>query len=140
MSETQPHLWEVERPCSCEPGNYHHAGLIDRFKSWPNFLSDYTRFGEDVLLFRWDWEPPRADQDSDDEGCKSPIQWQGDENYRDSELSLFWVNQNRGCLFTSIVDVCRADEENIRRWLQDRYAYMLSLWAPFPEKSLVTAD
>lgn len=121
------HLWDVDHPDYCEDGNYYKFGLIDRFKSWGHFLDYYKSFAKSTLLFRWDWKAPLDDDDDGDQ----LIRWEGDENYRDCELCLYWMGQSKAASFSIIVDVCRADEANVRAWLQDRFAYIVALWEPF---------
>lgn len=77
------------------------------------------------LLFRWDWEAPHVDDDSE-----NPIEWRGDENYRDSTLKTFWVLQRKGIFMCHEVDVCRADEPAVRAWLEERMKHLLKLWEP----------
>ena len=120
------HLWESDHPYYCNQGNYFSNDCHSSFKSWSGFIESYGDADFDLnLLFRWDWIPPYEDDNAD-----KPIQWKHDENYRESELLLFWVGQRKGLFQYTTVEVCRADEPEIRKWLQERYEHILKLWEP----------
>lgn len=121
-------LWEVEHDYYCNEGNY-FAGSAEcsaNYKRWQDFIAEQGDGDLDMnLLFRWDWVAPRKD------GRETEIEWQGDENYRDSELKLFFMGQRKGLYRWVTVDVCRADEAAIREWLSVRWQHMKKLWMPF---------
>lgn len=122
-------LWDVEHPYYCNEGNFfaRHEECCCGYKRWQDFAEEQGDNDLDMnLLFRWDWDAPRKDGDPE-----NPIDWQGDENYRDSELKLFFMGQRKGYYRWVTVDVCRADEPTIRDWLQVRFDHMLQLWQPF---------
>ena len=121
-------LWDIEHPYYCNEGN-HFASSNDchaHYGRWQDFVAEQGDGDLDMnLVFRWDWEAPRSD------GRDTPIVWQGDENYRDCELKLFYMGQRKGLYRWVTVDVCRSDEPAVREWLSIRFAHMLKLWEPF---------
>jgi len=126
MTEVK-HLWDVDHPYYCTEGGYFHTQehfpTIHSFGSWAEFLSDMGSSDEDLnLLFRWDWK-------EQDEDSGEPT-FNGDVHYRNGELSLFFMLQRKGFHTTCIVQVCRADEPEVRAWLQRRLNYLIGLWAP----------
>lgn len=125
------HLWEVDHPYHCNEGNYFSNDCGDtEHKNWSEFLSAH---GESDLylnlVFRWDWreEDPETGE----------MNFNGDVNYRNGKLLIFWMGQRKGLYRWSAVDVCRADEHAIKAWLQKRFDHMLKLWEPF-ERTAVT--
>lgn len=122
-------LWDVDHPYYCNEGNYFasYDDCCAKYDRWQDFIADQGDSDLDMnLVFRWDWDAPREDEDPD-----KPIKWQGDENYRDCQLKLFYMGQRKGYYRWVIVDVCRADEPAVREWLQIRWDHMQKLWAPF---------
>lgn len=123
------HLWEVRHPYYCNEGNWFAGSFRDcscHYERWQDFIAEQGDNDLDLnLLFRFDWEPPWEDGD-----CEKPIQWQGDENYRDSTLKLFYMGQRKGLYRWVTIDVCRADEPAVREWLRVRWEHMRTLWAP----------
>lgn len=118
------HLWEIEHPDRCEAGNWFHSGEHQLFLRWQDFRGEYTAGPDEVLLFRWDWKRP-----CDSEG--EPSAWKRDEYYRESDIRLFFVNQGKARNWSVDVQVCRADESEIREWLATQYEYVKRLWYPF---------
>lgn len=120
------HLWEVKHPYYCTEGQYFSSQsshqTIWEFKSWRDFLAEMGSADMDYnLLFRWDWsELNDADEPT----------YNGDDNYRNGKLHLFFMYQRKGYHSTSIVDVCRADEAAVREYLMPRLAHLRSLWEP----------
>ena len=122
-------LWEVDHPYYCNQGNYfassEECGI--HYARWQDFISEQGDGDLDMnLVFRFDWSSPREDEDPE-----NPIVWQGDENYRDSILELFYMGQRKGLYRWVTVDVCRSDEPAVREWLRVRWEHMRSLWSPF---------
>lgn len=72
------------------------------------------------LVFRWDWK--------EDEDEETPFN--GDVNYPNGKLLIFWMGQRKGLYSWSEIAVCRADEPAVREWLQQRYDYLSKLWRP----------
>lgn len=68
MSRTV-HLWDIDHPYYCNEGNY-FARDADchchcHYKSWPEFVAEQGNADLDMnLVFRFDWEPPKSDDDS----------------------------------------------------------------------------
>jgi hypothetical protein len=123
------HLWEAEHPYYCSESNYFSNDCTDSFKSWAGFMQEYKDCDLDLnLVFRWDWEAPHEDETD----SSTPIKWQGDENYRDSRLVIFWVGQRKGIFRSTNIEVCRADEPAVREWLTKCFHHLLKLWTPLP--------
>lgn len=125
------HLWDIDHPYYCNEGNYfaRDADCHSHYKSWPEFVAEQGDADLDMnLVFRFDWEPPRNYEDPDE-----PIAWQGDEYYRDSVLKLFYMGQRKGLFRWVTIEVCRADEQAVREWLQVRWDHMKKLWEPLSQ-------
>ena len=124
---TEKHLWEVDHPYYCNEGNYFASESVHgHFSRWQDFIAEFGDSDPDLnLLFRWDWDAPHVEDDSE-----KPIKWVGDENYRDSVLKIFWMGQRKGLYHYSTVDVCRADEPMVREFLQSRWNHFKTLWEP----------
>jgi len=130
---TEPlRLWDVNHPYYCCESNYFASGddkeaCYCHYPRWQDFIDEQGNNDLDLnLVFRFDWEAPHEKGDPE-----KPIVWQGDEYYRDSVLKLFFMGQRKGYYRWVTIDVCRADEPNIREWLQIRWDHMRKLWEPF---------
>lgn len=125
------HLWEVKHPYYCNEGNcYARESVGMHFKSWQDFHREFGDADFDMnLLFRWDW----SEMDAETEEST----FNGDINYRNGMLKIFWMRQRKGLYFYSTVEVCRADEPDVIAFLRPRLLHMLRLWAPLlPEAPL----
>lgn len=126
MEEQGEALWSSNHSYYCNEGNYYARGNeqpIARYKTWASFIEEEGSSDMDYnLLFRWDW------RESEDWGHGTAFN--GDENYRNGVLLLFWMGQRKGLYRWTEIEVCRADEPMIREWLQPRLDYLTSLWAP----------
>lgn len=124
MSETP--LFEADHPYYCNEGNYYAPGNDQptaRYRTWAEFIEEEGESDMDYnLLFRWDW------RESEDWGHGSPFN--GDPNYRNGVLLLYWMGQRKGLYRWTEIEVCRADEPAIRAFLQIRFDYLVSLWGP----------
>ena len=124
-------LWDVNHPYYCNEGNYFASGEDRKdchahYNRWQDFISQQGDNDLDMnLVFRFDWDAPRENEDPE-----KPITWQGDEYYRDSTLKIFFMGQRKGYYRWVTVDVCRADESNVRNWLLVRWDHMKKLWEP----------
>ncbi len=119
------HLWEVDHSYYCNEGNFYSNDCGTHYKSWHDFLADWDDADMDYnLLFRWDWFEPT----DEDEGTSKPFN--GDINYRNGKLSIFWMLQRKGAFNYSTVEICRADEAAVREYLQPKLAHLMSLWEP----------
>lgn len=132
------HLWEVDHAYYCTEGGYFHTQAhhktVHEFKSWADFLEEMSDADMDYnLLFRWDWSEVNYDED----GEELPA-FNGDVNYRNGKLSLFFMHQRKGFHSTSIVEVCRADEPAVIEFLKPRLAHLMGLWAPLAEATAST--
>lgn len=112
------HLWEVDHSYYCNQGNYYARESVESYyKRWGDFIAEWGEADMDYnLLFRWDWV---------EEG-----DFNGDSNYRNGKLYLFWMGQRKGRYNYSVVEVCRNDEEDVIKYIQPRYEYIKSLWEP----------
>ena len=121
------HLWEIDHPYYCNQGNYFAAGGQDVFahyRSWADFFVEEGDSDPDYnLLFRWDWHEGEDHSDG--------VPFNGDVNYRNGVLLLFWMGQRKGLYRWSEVEVCRADEPAVREFLQARFDYLKRVWEPF---------
>lgn len=121
------HLWDVDHPYYCNEANYYSNECHARYVRWQDFIAEQGDMDLDLnLLFRWDWKAPRKDGE-----FEQPVEWVGDENYRDCNLQFFFIEQRKGLFRCVEVNVCRADELAVRKWLQIRYEHLLKLWTPF---------
>jgi hypothetical protein len=128
MAETK-HLWEVEHAYYCNEGNYYARESVESsYRSWADFLAENGDADMDYnLLFRWDW------QERDDETGEP--NFNGDVNYRNGTLLLFWLGQRKGLYRYSTVSVCRADEPAVLDYLRPRWEHLRSLWEPVSASS-----
>jgi hypothetical protein len=119
------HLWEVDHPYYCNLGNYFKNGCGENFGSWADFQESCKDEDFDMnLVFRFDWQPPKDDDDNE-------IEFNHDENYRESSLEIFYMGQRKGLYRFVTVEVCRADEPAVIEWLKPRWERMRLLWEPF---------
>ncbi len=117
------HLWEVEHPYYCNEGNYFKNGTGDRYNSFSDFLGEYHDADFDMnLIFRFDW-------DETNYGTEEST-YNGDDNYRNGILKIFWMGQRKGLYRHTLVEVCRADEPEVLKFLQPRWEHIVSLWEP----------
>lgn len=117
------HLWEVGHAYYCNEGNYYTSESVEgRYLSFADFLAAEGDSDMDYnLLFRWDWD------EQNDDGQET---FNGDNYYRNGRLKLFWMGQRKGLYRYSTIDVCRADEQEVIKFLKPRMAHLLSLWEP----------
>lgn len=119
-------LWQTDHAYYCNEGNYYASGReqpTSAYRSWAEFLDAEGDCDFDYnLLFRWDWK----------EGENHDLPpFNGDVNYRNGKLVLFWMGQRKGLYRWTEVEVCRADEPAVRKWLWPRFDHLVSLWDPF---------
>lgn len=117
------HLWEVDHPYYCYKKNYFTTKTVcDEHATWASFEWKYRNADVDTnLVFRWDW---LEGEDWDAEP------FNGDVNYRNGKLLIFWMSQRLGLYRCSEVDVCRADEPAVVAFLRPRWEHMRWLWEP----------
>lgn len=120
--ELKQHLWEVKHSYYCNEGNYYSNDCGTEYRSFADFLEEMGAADKDYnLLFRWDWV------ENDDEDAPA---WNGDVNYRNGVLKLFYMQQRKGRYTYCTVEVCRADEPVVIEFLKPHRDYLLSLWSP----------
>lgn len=121
------HLWEVDHPYYCQEGNYFSSDCRVSYGSWQDFLDSDGGGDFDLnLVFRWDWEMPKDDEEN--------VKLNPDTYYRDGELKLFFMTQRKGFNRSVSVSVCQADEPTVREWLQPRLEHLLKLWEPIAQR------
>ena len=127
MTTEQKHLWDVDHPYYCNEGNYYARESCESYyRSFVDFMAEEGDSDMDMnLLFRWDW----SEESHGDDGEEHP-DFNGDVNYRNGRLKLFWMGQRKGLYRWSIVEVCRADEDAVKAFLLPRLAHLKSLWEP----------
>lgn len=122
------HLWEADHSYYCAESNFYARGddqPFARHRRWQDFLAEEGEADLDYnLLFRWDW----SEKDGDDEPT-----YTGDDNYRNGRLLLFFMGQHKGLYRWAEVEVCRADEPAVIKYLKPRLAHLMSLWAPLTD-------
>lgn len=120
------HLWEVEHSYYCNEGNYYAPGNDQptaSYKTFGEFLASEGDSDFDMnLLFRFDW------RESESWGHGMPFN--GDVNYRNGVLLLFWIGQRKGLYRWTEIEVCRADEPAVIEFLRPRLAHLMKLWEP----------
>ena len=126
---TRMRLWEVDHPYYCSEMNYYRSEGPTRFRSWHEFESDMGDSDLDLnLVFRWDWR----------EGSEWGLpEYNGDDNYRNGLLMVFFMGQRKGLFWCAEVEVCRADEPAVIVFLQPRLNRLATMWLPLqsePEK------
>jgi hypothetical protein len=126
-SQPVTHLWEIDHPYYCEPGNFFENGQHTAYSSWQEF-TEHTVFAtgdRDLnLLFRWDWHKPGYHD------------WEGDER-----LLLFFVLQRKSFNCSVEIGVTEADEPAVRAFLEDCAQTMRATWEPIltPAAAVVPA-
>lgn len=114
---SEQHLWDVEHPYYCNEGNYFANDCCQRFTRWCDFVESEGDSDMDMnLVFRWDWEWSEH---------RNP-----DPYMRDGTLKVFFMGQRKGLFRSCVVDVCEADEPEVRKYLQPRLEHLMKLWAP----------
>lgn len=115
------HLWEIDHPYYCNEGNYFATKPVDdEFKSWADFYAEYAVCDFDLnLIFRFDWE------EGEDHDLPP---FNGDINYRNGLLKIFWMGQRKGLYRWTTIEVCRADEPAVIEFLKPRWDHMRALW------------
>ncbi len=115
------HLWEIDHPYYCNESNYYARESVgDHHKTWADFFAEYADADLDMnLLFRFDWV----------EGEDHDLQpFNGDVYYRNGILKIFWIGQRKGLCRYSTIEVCRADEEQVKDFLRPRWGHIVTLW------------
>lgn len=120
--QERKHLWECVHPYRCSTANHYSGECTYRYRSWADFMAEHGNADLDLnLVFRWDW------YESEDH---SGSEYAGDPYYRNGRLVLFTINQQKGIFYTTLVEVCRADEPSVIAYLRPRHQKTLLLWEP----------
>lgn len=115
-STTTRHLWEVDHPHYCEPGNFFKNGQHTVFASWQEFVEEtvFATGDRDLnLLFRWDWHKPGFHE------------WGGPE-----QLLLFFVLQRKSFNCSVEIAVTEADEPAVHAFLKECAQTLRATWEP----------
>ena len=124
MTQPAKHLWECQHSYYCSEYNYYSDKTYKEFESFAEFLAEEGDSDMDYnLLFRWDWK----EKDSETGECN----YNGDNYYRNGKLLLYFMGQRKGLYRCADIEVCRADEGDVIKYLTPRWRYMQELWAPF---------
>lgn len=121
------HLWEIDHEYYCQSETYNQnyndsASSPREWKSWHEFyqiFKDAELYSN--LFFRFDWLEGEAND---------LPEFNGDINYRNGLLKLHMIYQGKGLFFTHHIEVCRADEEEIKKFLAKCFIYLVNLWKP----------
>lgn len=130
-------LYQFDHPYYCNLGNYHSNECGIKYATWADFLECEGDSDMDYnLLFRWDWRV-----EADDIGnARADSRSARDPYYRGETLELFFMGQRKGIYRYAEVSVCRADEPEVRAWLEKRWHHMRRLWAPISGMSRDEAE
>jgi hypothetical protein len=124
------HLWEVDHPYYCNQGSYWAPGNnqpMQRHRSFADFIAEEGDAELDYnLVFRWDW--------IEGAGYELP-EYNGDDNYRNALLLIFFMGQRKGLYRWAEVEVCRNDEPAVIEYLRPRLEHLLSLWEPLTART-----
>lgn len=119
------HLWEIDHPYYCNDGNYFASGNDQptcHYKTFGEFIEAEGDSDFDLnLIFRWDW------QEGEDYGLPT-VKEDQDVYYRNGRLCIYWMGQRKGLYRWTTIEVCRADESDIIKFLKPRWNHMRKLW------------
>jgi hypothetical protein len=122
------HLWEVNHAYYCNRGNYYAPGNdqpMQEYRSFGDFIAEEGDADIDYnLVFRWDW--------TEGDDWELP-KYNGDDNYRNGRLAIFFMGQRKGLYRWVEIEVCRNDEPSVKEFLIPRWQYLRDLWEPFSE-------
>jgi hypothetical protein len=121
----EKHLWEIKHHYYCNEDYYARESVETSYKNWADFMGENGDADFDYnLVFRFDW---REGEDHD------LIPYNGDANYRNGKLLIFWMGQRKGLYRYSTVEVCRNDEPAVLEFLRARWEHLKLLWSPLGE-------
>lgn len=91
------------------------------FDSWEYFLEELGGYDLDYnMLYRWDYVAPDPDDYDEDEDIPEPA------------LKFCYILQRKGTfMWATLNNPDPKDEAAIRAYLQERWDYVRSIWAPF---------
>lgn len=115
-------LWEIKHPYYMNEGNYFQNGCHTEYKTWADFKEEWSSSDMDYNWFvRWDW------LEGEDNGAG---EYAGDDYYRNGRFMIQRIGQRKALLDSHEVSVCRADEPEIRNFLERYWEYMKTMWEP----------
>ena len=115
MSSAKIPLWEIKHPYYCAKSN------DETYASWEEFIAESVSMLPCYNpLFRWYWllEDEDGDTVSPPDNDTDPC----------GTVSLFYVSQRRGGLWSVTVTVRKCDEPAVREYLQARWKDLQGLW------------
>ncbi len=119
------HLWEADHSYYCSEANYYSREPHTQHATWHSFASLFAASDLDMnMVFRFDW------YEGEDWGATP---FNGDVNYRNGRLMMFFMMQRKGIYACHEISVCRADEPAVIEFLRPRWDYMRELWQPLSE-------
>jgi hypothetical protein len=108
----QVRLFEAEHPYYAERGNYYSNDCHYEYANWRGFAEALGDSDPDMnLVYRWDW---------DSSGGEDGV------NY----ISIYFVGQRKAVLWSTRTPVLRAEEPEVRAWLEKRAETIVAIWAP----------
>lgn len=124
------HLWEFDHPYYCSESNFFSSDCRTLFTSWQGFIREEGDNDFDMnLVFRWDWEPKEFLEDDSVAGLRRYADLFSDRDHA-WILHVFWMGQRKGLFRVTEIDVCKADEPEVRAWLTLRAEHMRVIWEP----------
>lgn len=130
------HLWEIDHPYYSSESNYFTNDYHTDYDSWAAFAEAEGGSDKDYnLLFRWDWDRSYAHTTDDDLDNEAPDARRAfadryDDQERAFTLKLFYVLQRKGIYRAVEVAVCKADEPEVRKFLEGYAAHLRKVWEP----------
>lgn len=152
----EKNLWDTPHPYYCEEGNFFKQGQHTVYESWEEFAQPVKNMFEGNMLYdydddlnflyRWDWK--KADPEDylfnfsdeileDGEITEEQINQSKKEFEEDSKtdrLMLFFMLQRKSFNISVEVNVVENDEPLVREWLEKKWEYMKTMWAPLSQQ------
>ncbi len=118
MNTNEKHLWEIDHPYYCA-----ELANNEDYDSWQEWLEECENLDTDLnLIFRWDWRLVGVDPDIDDEIAE--FEGQG-------QLTLFFVQQRKGRLWSNTIENMKPeDEASVRQILELHAQKLREIWEP----------
>ena len=108
-------LWALDHPYIGPQGNYYRSTAESHkdFECWTSFFDEFGDSDLDYnFVYRWDWTKE-------------------DPSSLNGTLSVFFVGQRKGTLWSVDVAVHDLDQPDVLVWLATRWEHMQKMWMPF---------